>query len=165
MNNMTETEKAYLAGMIDGEGCITISCNKDRYFAMFVVLTGTHKTHIEYCANMTGLGSVQSVKRSAPWGDVTRWVISSTEAQEFLEAILPYLFLKKEQAEVAIKFQREVSLDKYNKYLSKSVIKKRKAYLDHLQQLKRTGKVYEDETIEDIELDFGPGWKQCELLS
>ena len=165
MNNMTETEKAYLAGMIDGEGCITISCSKDRYFAMFIVLTGTHLGHIKHCAEIVGAGSMRSVKKEFPHADMHNWIVSSTEAQEFLEAILPYLFLNKEQAEVAIKFQREVSLDKYNKYLSKSVIKKRKAYLDHLQQLKRTGKVYEDETVEDIELDFGPGWKQCELIS
>lgn len=42
MLNLTETEKAYLAGLFDGEGCIGLYCEQgSNYFATYLYLVNS----------------------------------------------------------------------------------------------------------------------------
>lgn len=110
---MKKTDLAYTAGIMDGEGCIHIRRQWDkRYkgcykYTMMVYLTSTDEWLPRWLQLAWG-GSVSlndRRKENPKWKPAYQWSIASKKALEFLLAILPYLILKKPQAEIAIAFQ------------------------------------------------------------
>ncbi len=101
---MKKTDLAYIAGIIDGEGSITMGyCNKSLVAKVTVVNT---KEWLLQWLRMAFGGSVhlKTEKRGKDWKPCYMWSIGARGALEFLQSIYPYLRLKKPQAEVAIKF-------------------------------------------------------------
>ncbi len=88
MNELTQTEIAWLAGIYEGEGSCAITDGR----AIRVEVVMTDKDVVEQIQFLTGLGSVSSL---APRGEnhkpAFRWSIGSINAVEFLTAILPWL--------------------------------------------------------------------------
>ncbi len=107
---MRKTETlAYTAGIIDGEGsiCIQRGNNHCKSPSLKVFVTNTEEWICEWlkfqyggCSNKNGKPPKENWKLSY------RWIICANQALVFLELILPYLNLKRPQAELAIKFQR-----------------------------------------------------------
>lgn len=90
----------YLAGFFDGEGSIGIY----RYLEPTVQLGLTNEEMLRNLQNQWG-GSVTKYKcktnRKPAWG----WSLySKAQIKPFLEAILPYLILKKQEALVMLEF-------------------------------------------------------------
>ena len=111
---MTEEEKAYLAGFIDGEGSIMLSGRKGGgwsagsgkvYYGLRIIVTQTNLAILEVMRKMTTLGTI--VKGHAAT-DVRacsfQWRLDHYDAIALLEQIRPYLILKKPQAELALYF-------------------------------------------------------------
>ncbi len=104
---MKRTDLAYIAGIFDGEGCIQIVKRTDR--------NGQHSLRAslemanEFIPNLLQFyfgGSVHKRDfRSRGWQIQWHWVVSSNKAKLFIEAILPYLKLKRNEAELGLKFQ------------------------------------------------------------
>ena len=113
---MEKTDIAYLAGIIDADGCIGIqkysNCNVYR-----VILTVVQRDMpiIEYLYSIFG-GSANIVKGSvANKRFYFRWVVTDKKAMEVLEQCKPYLKLKKAQAILATKlFTMKVEHHKKN---------------------------------------------------
>lgn len=114
MNQLTELDKAYLAGFFDGEGCVSITKqrggkrSKSPSYNMRAIISQAGKGVglLEYWNAIVGVGVLHSNKHAAKnWSTSVNWVISSDEALEFLTCIYPYLHRKKEEAELAIEFQ------------------------------------------------------------
>lgn len=111
---MEENEKlAYLAGLVDGEGCITIvKCKEKRTkqgfrFFPLVVITNSSKDLIENVRDIIGFGRIYFRKESSRWRKLYQLKIQDMKnIIGFLEGILPFLILKKEQAEILINFCR-----------------------------------------------------------
>jgi len=105
----SSTELSYLAGFFDGEGCISILHNKRSRGWTFTCTVATAGGYMPtlFCLNFGGRLRVAQRKRGGH--PITYWVVCHTKALNFLEIILPYLRLKKPQAEVAIKFQKKIS--------------------------------------------------------
>ena len=108
-----EYDLSYIAGFFDGEGsvCITASHRKDR-FVEYILQVGIGNTYfpiLVYLHKRFG-GSLHlnlsCQKRKATNKPFLQWCISAGKAVIFLEAILPYLIVKKTQAEVCIAFQK-----------------------------------------------------------
>ena len=103
-------EMAYLAGLFDGEGCITIRRNssKGKQLALDCALGMTN----QYVPNLFQFhfqGSVSFCKgRKENHNNSWLWQISARKALAFLEEILPYLRLKRAEAELAIAFQKRL---------------------------------------------------------
>jgi len=99
---MSKIDFAYLAGFFDGEGCIQITGDK---YVLHCGITNTNKWVLElFRFNFSG--SVAKKQTYQPnQQPLFRWFCSSTTARVFLETLLPYLKIKRAQAEVAIKFQ------------------------------------------------------------
>lgn len=95
---------AYIAGIIDGEGCIMIhSTNLVR-----VSVKNTNEWLVKFLKMNFG-GCLVYSKHS--WGNlrskpIWNWAVDSKKASEFLQLILPYLQIKRPQAELAISFQK-----------------------------------------------------------
>ncbi|NMC77028.1 MAG: hypothetical protein GYA60_07035 [Candidatus Methanofastidiosa archaeon] len=113
---MTETQKAYLAGIIDGEGCIGIFAGKSNGSASLIVRIGmcSYET-ISTIAKWIGCPVLKEKKRREYQ---QLWLIQLTfqQAEDVLKAVLPYLITKKEQAQLALDFREfQKSIPKYNR--------------------------------------------------
>lgn len=105
-----ETDIAYLAGILDGEGYIGISKHKKasckRGFTYQVrVQVGTKDSVItQECFNITQLGRCSKTKLGT-----YLWVTEAKTAYEVLKVVTPYLRLKKNQAELCLKYFENVA--------------------------------------------------------
>ena len=111
---MKRTELAYIAGIVDGEGYIGISAdhrkrNPDKpCWRLRVAVTNTNEWLVQYLKFSIG-GGVILLKNSKNPKPCYQWSTDRGKAAEFLKLILPYLQLKRPQAELAIKFQASVT--------------------------------------------------------
>ena len=111
MEWMKVEEKAYLAGLIDGEGSITIDrCGKSggcpaSRLQLVLRITSTSKKLLEYSNKVTRDGKI-TLKRKSTLNHRAcyEWRTRNHHASRILFFLLPYLLLKKDQAELAIKF-------------------------------------------------------------
>jgi len=96
---MKETEKAYLAGLLDGEGsiCIVSYTPKEtgRPRVIPSVKIGMHsKAAVEFFAKATGKNMTHSKGSRGGWS----CSLNYKDASDFLEEVLPYLLTKRPQA-------------------------------------------------------------------
>jgi LAGLIDADG endonuclease len=108
---ITEVEKAYLAGLVDGEGCIAINRSADsRYvegFAYYprVTVAMCDREPLEYYKVLTGFGALNSKPSyKKGWTPIHQWTVSTRQAEKLLKMIYPYLKIKREQAQIFLLF-------------------------------------------------------------
>jgi hypothetical protein len=103
---------AYAAGLIDGEGCISISThNKETIFYARVDVGMSLKglPVLELLMKKYG-GSIRTTRKATEkWEEARAWVLLGKPLTAFLEAILPHLILKRENAELALRLQRMIA--------------------------------------------------------
>jgi hypothetical protein len=103
---------AYLAGLIDGDGCIVVT-RRDRRktrgdrargisYAVFVKVGG-ETGHIRHIKSLWGVGYIYIRKRKGQ-RHLAEWTIEGNKAKTLLTKIRPYLILKYPQAINAINF-------------------------------------------------------------
>ena len=129
---LTETQKAYIAGFMDGEGTITISKARNKAktahikefnLRPFIILGNSNKEVVEWLCDTTGLGMIYGGGKpfKKHWSVIWRWQVTSNQARELLNDILPYLIVKKEEAELAlslpIMISRKFDQSIYNKQM------------------------------------------------
>ncbi len=109
----TETDKAWLAGLIDGGGSINISTQKDEHhtfskshYALNLEISEKHLPTLEKVKAMCGMGSVTEHKDKRKHRPYWLWMVRSNQALYILQIVYPYLFTKRENAKTAIAFQR-----------------------------------------------------------
>jgi len=106
---MKRTDLAYTAGIMDGEGSIGIarhkskSCKRGYALELTVQVTSSDEWLCQWLK--FGFGGSLSHSTNSVGNPMWHWIISARKAMEFLKLIIPYLNLKKPQAELAIKFQ------------------------------------------------------------
>ena len=104
---MRKTDLAYAAGIIDGEGSIGIY--RQPTYLTWITVRNTNEWICQWLRFAFG-GYVYTHTYKPPhlkWKDSWQWRITGSDAADFLRLILPYLRLKKPQAELAIAFQSE----------------------------------------------------------
>ena len=105
---------AYIAGLFDGEGHISIVKmppslkwrTKSSHYRLDIGITNTNQDII-YWVNGIFNGRICKRTRSEKWHTCWEWRRSNNGAQEFLEVILPFLKIKRSQAEIVLRFQNE----------------------------------------------------------
>jgi LAGLIDADG-like domain len=114
LNDLSETVRAYIAGLFDGEGSIYIGLQANSrsipLHFLEISITNTDKGVLEWIkekcgGRITKKAQVKERYRKPIWA----WKASSRQAASFLGCIKPYLRIKTEQADVAIMFQERVS--------------------------------------------------------
>lgn len=102
----TQKQLIYFAGLFDGEGSINILHKKPRYFSLNIAITNTNIQVINWLKyNFNGhirISNKQNLKHKTTYN----WTSTSIQARKLLEQSLPYLIIKKEQAIIAIEFQK-----------------------------------------------------------
>lgn len=110
---MKQSEIIWLAGLFDGEGCIHInrqraSARKDLKtdsFRLYAQITLGHLATLQRVQRIVGCGSVQphtvsNKKANKAWC----WMSSAGDAANLLKLLRPYLFTKKAEANIGLKF-------------------------------------------------------------
>lgn len=103
---------AYTAGIIDGEGSIGIQRNRknSNSYSLRIRVTNTDPWVCYWLKNTFGGSvSIETTDRNRP---CYKWTIACRKAGIFLAMILPYLHIKKPQAEIASKFQTTKRLNR-----------------------------------------------------
>lgn len=105
---LKETDYAWAAGLIDGEGCIYIHKynspkeGKNPWYSLRVFVGMTNFDVINHLKDLFG-GSISYSKRGNDKNQA-RWMLSSFKAVEFLKKIEKYLICKKKEALMGIEF-------------------------------------------------------------
>ena len=111
LSNVTSEEWGYIAGLIDGEGSISITrgIRKDRpkpyertyaklnIYSCSEVLMGWLKCKV-------GGNVYRTALRNPLWKDGLNWTASPSLSCDILEACLPMLVIKRRQAELFVEF-------------------------------------------------------------
>jgi hypothetical protein len=101
MFNLSEADKGYVGGIIDGEGCIYI--DKFSNYTVRIKVSMTDSVVPIYLKNTFG-GGLHILKggKNRRVKDEYIWSLSGKKVKEFLVLIKPYLKIKSQQAEVGI---------------------------------------------------------------
>jgi hypothetical protein len=105
---MTSLETGYLAGVFDSEGTIAFKVEKNRYNGLVRLslrIWHTDEKLIAYLKeHLGGVSYSYRFKSSKPyWKTKLLWVLlSPSQVKSFLEAITPYLIVKRERAEIVL---------------------------------------------------------------
>jgi hypothetical protein len=109
---MKSTDLAYAAGVIDSDGCITITRGKSigkRLFSPKVFVRQVHPEAVESLHAWFG-GYTWKVPPSLPGGrPLKEWHITHNGAVAVVRAIIPFLRIKKTQANLVLKFHKAIT--------------------------------------------------------
>jgi hypothetical protein len=109
---MKEAELAYIAGLVDGEGYIGIrkaSWRKYHHLKLLVQITNSDREVIEWINSLArvlvGAGYIEVFKGRKGRRDRYTFKLEGMKSiKQFLQMILPYLRIKKKQAELVLRF-------------------------------------------------------------
>lgn len=122
MNHITPEQRAYIAGIIDGEGTISITGGMRRIdsrkkpyrgFNVTFRVSNTDTKLMEWLLNTTGIGKVRPAKTTI-WANSNLkqlyvWEVSTNGIRELLPSVIRYLVTKKRQAEITILWLKRFS--------------------------------------------------------
>ena len=132
---------AYAAGIIDGEGCITITKNKatqkgavaSHYHSLRIEVSMCDKKVIDFFYE--NFGGARTAKARPNHKPYYKWAITSAAAEEFLKTIYPYLVGKIDQADLAFAFRK--SFGSSRRLISTETNKERDEYHRAMMALKQ----------------------------
>ena len=94
---------AYAAGIIDGEGSFFLGpAGKDRHVAMCLQVANTNADIIHWLQRTFGGGMSQAHPASPRCKIPFQWMLTSRGVRKILPALLPYLIIKRRQAEIIL---------------------------------------------------------------
>jgi hypothetical protein len=109
---MTELEKAWLAGIIDGEGSIFVMKQKrkdrirDTNYILRISVQSTDPYMAHECRKIAGGPVIYEQHEKRPnMSNTLKWELSGKKAANVLQEILPYMRVKHAQAALAVDFQ------------------------------------------------------------
>lgn len=145
MVELSEVEKAYLAGLFDGEGCIACNFHSGGSIVLSVRFCNTNEAAVFRMYQLFE-GSFNVVKwnprnmKKRLW----QWSLGGGNCRFFLETLLPYLKIKKKQAELALAYTTLIvdfgqKIDDANK-LKRELLRQAITSLNHAGEIPLTEK-------------------------
>src|SRR3990167_2578066 len=100
---------SYLAGIIDGEGCISIhkqlgTRQLRKRHILYIHIANTDEKLMQYLLNKVG-GNVSRRQVKKKWKISRVWRIGDNKAKELLKQVYPYLILKRKQAKIGFELR------------------------------------------------------------
>ena len=111
MNDMKDTDWAYLAGLIDGEGHLGIEGPQGP--GVMLVITNSSVVLMDWLESHMPVGKKYSLKgsKNGVKRPVWQWWIWNEDILPIVSAVMPYLIAKREEAEVIL-----LALDERKRY-------------------------------------------------
>lgn len=144
------TTAAYMAGILDGEGSLSIGNysgnrkNGDKHFQVNIAICSTDEVLITWIVEtFGGFKGKYTPKQMSRNGrkQVYRWQCSSDRLEHICEICLPYLVIKKRQAEILIEM-RKTYHDSHNQKgkwqvqrVPEEILKRRQELFEELRAL------------------------------
>ena len=105
---MNKTDLAYIAGLVDGEGSIYTSYQPSRVqelprYNVGIAIQMADKEPLAFLQSLFGGRIILRKKMSENRKPLYYWRLTNFQAQPLLEAIKPYLLVKRAQAEIALR--------------------------------------------------------------
>lgn len=115
MQTYSNTDLAWAAGFIDGEGCFYISRTmrgKRPVFMAGLSVSQVSDLPLQKLTDILG-GKVYNQRKppNPKWADIWQWRAHSASALRAAEALIPYLVLKRPHAELIVEFCQGISPD------------------------------------------------------
>lgn len=132
---------AWAAGFIDGEGCLLIQSAKRngvRYYWIMVSAPQVNPEPLIKLQTIFGGAIHHRAARPAKWADIYEWHIGNRQAASMLHRVLPYLLVKRGQADLLLTFDA-LLLRKGKRALTVPEIARRAALADAVKALNRKG--------------------------
>jgi len=142
---MKKETLAYFAGLLDGEGCIYIHSgqkgkHRGDFWQLRVTMVNTNPTPLVRAKALFG-GTIVKTHKGGDYGNIYwrptfTWCVVARVATRFLMQVLPFLIIKKQEAEEALAFKRiqDSSLYKRRSEERKNILDN---YVIKLKELKR----------------------------
>lgn len=121
IKNLTAVQRAYIAGIVDGEGHLAISKGPARkkngerspYYLCYCKIGSTDPNLLIWIQEVTGYGTIYREGRFS-FDNPTRkpfytWHISNTQLDNLLGQIYDYLIIKKHQADLILKMRKTIN--------------------------------------------------------
>jgi len=111
MKRIKERDRAYTAGFMDGEGCIHIAKRKPTrrgqatfHYSLIVSIWNVQPEPLEFIQTLFGGSIAKHLVSNPSWRDSYQLQLNPVDAQELLIAIYPYLIIKKDEVDLALRF-------------------------------------------------------------
>ena len=103
LNRLNETESAYIAGIIDGEGNVSIFWTNS--WCISVRVSNTDRRLMDWLVKTVGYGYIQTKRPGAGnHKPCLAWDVKNGQAIDLLAQVRPWLVLKHRQSEIAEAF-------------------------------------------------------------
>ena len=147
MNNLLDTEKAYIAGLFDGEGCVTLTKSRNHHQPRILISNSDIRV-IEWLQTKLPFGRYKAINSKNIRNSHTVWVWalgSKDNVKLFLILIRPYLIIKADQADLLLSLldaEQETIREPITKkgpgrsFLPVDVVKRREETFNELRRLK-----------------------------
>lgn len=140
---MRAIDWAYLAGVLDSDGCISICRQlkpKRPHYTLRVFITNTSRILIDWLLTNVG-GTCHISNLNAPKHHKTawRWTLRGYGATPILRATLPYLKVKAKRAELGLQFTK--TLRNNSRKLTDEELKERERLYAILKAMNTPGRV------------------------
>ncbi len=134
-----QTDFAYIAGFLDGEGTIHVS----NQLYLTVRIRNTDRLVLEWVKSIMGDGNLYTCYRSSylPFHSLE---FNCTKAITVLKCLLPYLRIKRKQAQLAFEFQKRPQGASFRTPLTDEERHSRKAIYHQMRELNQTRQLYQD---------------------
>lgn len=149
---MTDRENLiYLAGIIDGEGTVSITkYNDTNSYSIRLNIPNTDKrlinwlqTNFKCAVYETRTGNVNNNRK---WKDVSDWVCIGKNAYILLKQVRGFLLLKQEQTDLAIQlFEKVTKLEFRGRRRPPYIIQRQENLYEQCKKLNRRGKAEEND--------------------
>ena len=128
ITTLTEFEKAYLAGLTDGEGNISVKPVGPKHLTVYPVffMGTTDRELMRYlCIRLQAgrlvIHNTSAMKKHPAWKPQYQFQLFGKRAKRLCVALLPYLRTKRPQAELVLKFPLENTMQGPGNFLSPEV--------------------------------------------
>ena len=123
LKELKETDLAYIAGLLDGEGYIGIvgRGEKQKGYRATVTISSTNSEIILWLKSVLDGSVYQSTHRNKRWKDSWEWKLSTRNVIPLLTSLIPYLKIKKTQASLVCEFQGNVRLGGYKSKMERDI--------------------------------------------
>lgn len=113
-----KTDDAWAAGVIDGDGCVTIKRRRksraegfapsSAYFALWVIVGQSGATMPDMLKRLRWLygGQIDPLKQVPGRQKKWHWYVASARAEVFLRHVAPYVVQKRDQVRIALEYRR-----------------------------------------------------------
>ena len=103
---LNDIEKAYIAGFIDGEGCISLAWRLKKYTTPIIQVANTNQDILVYLKTIFGGSLIDRQEKRINRKPSFAWVVCGQKAINVIRQIYPFLKLKKNQAEILLSLKR-----------------------------------------------------------